>query len=68
MCGAHALLVAAPVLLGTALAAEPNFPITPQMRGTAQQVAQAGALRLSKPFTAAAVRQIVQQAFQALPG
>ena len=42
MCGAHALLVAAPVLLGTALAAEPNFPITPQMRGTAQQVAQAG--------------------------
>jgi len=25
-----------------ALAAEPNFPVTPQMRGTAQQVAQAG--------------------------
>ena len=27
---------------GTAGAAEPNFPITPQMRSTAQQVAQAG--------------------------
>jgi hypothetical protein len=28
--------------LGPVLAAEPNFPITPQARGTAQQVAQAG--------------------------
>jgi LysM repeat protein len=28
--------------LGTALAAEPAFPITPQQRSTAQQVAQAG--------------------------
>jgi hypothetical protein len=29
-------------LAGTALSAEPNFPITPQQRGTAQQVAAAG--------------------------
>jgi hypothetical protein len=38
-----AWLVAASALLGPlAQAAEPNFPITPQMRSTAQQVAQAG--------------------------
>ena len=29
-------------LHGAAVAAEPNFPITPQQRSTAQQVAQAG--------------------------
>ena len=29
-------------VLGTSWAAEPNFPVTPQQRGTAQQVAQAG--------------------------
>jgi len=37
--GSAALWLAAS---GPVLAAEPNFPITPQQRGTAQQVAQAG--------------------------
>ncbi len=40
-----ARIVAAVMLVGAGtatLAAEPNFPITPQQRGTAQQVAQAG--------------------------
>ena len=31
-----------PQLAGSALAAEPNFPITAEQRSTAQQVAQAG--------------------------
>jgi len=35
-------LVAGSLCAGAALAAEPNFPVTPQMRGTAQQVAQSG--------------------------
>lgn len=42
---ARAALAAALLALGAAgqaVAAEPNFPITPQQRGTAQQVAQAG--------------------------
>lgn len=34
--------VAAALVAGVAQAAEPNFPITSQQRGTAQQVAQAG--------------------------
>jgi LysM repeat protein len=37
-----ALWVGASLLAGPAAAAEPNFPITPQQRSTAQQVAQAG--------------------------
>jgi hypothetical protein len=36
-CGAAAWLLAAP-----AIAAEPSFPVTPQQRSTAQQVAQSG--------------------------
>jgi hypothetical protein len=39
-CGAIA--IAASLLAGAARAAEPNFPVTPQQRSTAQQVAQAG--------------------------
>jgi LysM repeat protein len=37
-----ALWAGASMLSGPTLAAEPNFPITPQQRSTAQQVAQAG--------------------------
>ncbi|MBS1175968.1 MAG: LysM domain protein [Proteobacteria bacterium] len=37
-----ALWAGASLLAGPAAAAEPNFPITPQQRSTAQQVAQAG--------------------------
>jgi hypothetical protein len=37
-----ALWAGASLLSSPAMAAEPNFPITPQQRGTAQQVAQAG--------------------------
>ncbi len=37
-----ALAVSTALLLGPAWAAEPKFPITPQQRGTAHQVAQAG--------------------------
>jgi LysM repeat protein len=37
-----ALWAGASLLAGQAAAAEPNFPITPQQRSTAQQVAQAG--------------------------
>lgn len=35
-------LLAGGLCAGAALAAEPNFPVTPQMRSTAQQVAQSG--------------------------
>jgi hypothetical protein len=37
-----ALWAGVSLLSGPAMAAEPNFPITPQQRSTAQQVAQAG--------------------------
>jgi len=35
-------LLASGLLAGAAFAAEPNFPVTPEMRSTAQQVAQSG--------------------------
>ena len=36
------LCAGASLLSGPLAAAEPNFPVTPQQRSTAQQVAQAG--------------------------
>ena len=35
-------LLASGLLAGAAFAAEPSFPVTPEMRSTAQQVAQSG--------------------------